>query len=299
MNPRIQKIGRNILFLLSIPGLVSAFVYAQSNNEQPTCSAIDIRIENPAFSFVTHQDIASILEDRGIEVGETHVKEIQISRLEKRIVENPWVKSVNMYISAGRCLHVQVMQKQPVLRLQPEDTTMHACYLDADANPVPLSSQYIAQVPILTAPRLGYSQIDLQWKREAVELAEYIQSDSFWNAMVTQINLNPKQGFELIPALGEQLILVGHAENLDDKMKRLLAFYLSGLQTIDWQKYDQIDVRFDKQVVARNTKVKSLPPREALLKELENEMSNHQQDKQQVAVNGVTHINHKQQTTKH
>jgi cell division protein FtsQ len=274
-------------------------VYAQSNNEQPTCSAIDIRIENPALSFVTHQDIASMLEDRGIEVGETHVKEIQINRLEKRIVENPWVKSVNMYISAGRCLHVQVMQKQPVLRLQPEDTTMHACYLDADANPVPLSSQYIAQVPILTAPRLGYSQIDLQWKREAVELAKYIQSDSFWNAMVTQINLNPKQGFELIPALGEQLILVGHAENLDDKMKRLLAFYQSGLQTIDWQKYDQIDVRFDKQVVARNTKVKSLPPREALLKELENEMSNHQQDKQQVAVNGVIHINHKQQTTKH
>lgn len=292
MNPRIQKIGRNILFLLSIPGLVSAFVYAQSNNEQSTCSALDIRIENPALSFVTHQDIATILEDRGIEVAETHVKEIQINRLEKRIAENPWVKSVNMYITAGRCLHVQVMQKQPVLRLQPDDSTIHACYLDADANPIPLSGRYIAQVPIMTVPRLGYSKNDLQWKREAVELAKYIQSDSFWNAMVTQINLNPKQGFELIPALGEQLILVGHAQNLDDKMKRLLAFYQSGLQTIDWQKYDQIDVRFDKQVVARNTKVKSLPPREALLKELEKEISSHQQYKQQASFNNISHPNH-------
>jgi hypothetical protein len=41
-------------------------------------------------------------------------------------------------------------------------------------------------------------------------------------------------------------------------MKRLLAFYQSGLTTIDWNRYNQIDLRFEHQIVARNTEVKAL-----------------------------------------
>jgi hypothetical protein len=41
-------------------------------------------------------------------------------------------------------------------------------------------------------------------------------------------------------------------------MKRLLSFYQKEMTTLDWNRYNEIDLRFAHQVVARNTNVKEL-----------------------------------------
>ncbi|MBK7763512.1 MAG: hypothetical protein IPI46_09095 [Bacteroidetes bacterium] len=261
MNPRIKKIGRNILFLLSVPAIIGAFVFANSNKQNEFCSGIDIHIVNNELSFVTTDDISKIFENEDIRVDETLVSAIHIAQLEEAIRTNPWVKQVDIFVAADHSLKVQVAQKKAMVRIQLVDSSDHAYYLDEEANPLKLSEQYIAKVPVLTATSLNYSIEDMQLKREAVQLAEYIQNDSFWNAMVSQIHLNQKQEFELIPTLGEHLILLGRINDLDNKMKRLLLFYQQGMNTLDWTKYDEIDLRFDRQVVARNTKVAVLPSR--------------------------------------
>lgn len=281
MNPRIQKIGRNILFLLSVPAIVGAFVFANSNKQNEFCRGIDIHIVNTESSFVSTEDISNIFENEDIRVGETLVSAIHIKQLEEAILKNPWVKQVDIFVAADHSLKVRVLQKKAIARIQLTDSSDHAYYLDEDANPMKLSLQYIAKVPVITSAPLHYSHNDLQVKREAVELAAYIQKDAFWDAMISQIHLNEHREFELIPTLGDQLILLGSANNLESKMKRLLLFYQQGMNTLDWTKYNELDVRFDRQVVARNTKVLALPSRveeakkeELLLIEKNKPMSN-------------------------
>ena len=261
MNRRTKLILRNMLFLLSIPGIILAFVFAQNDSGREKCRAVNIQIANPALSFVTREDLTQLLEDRGIVPGVTVVRDIQLSRLEKRIMENPWIKSVNMYISAALSLEVNVEQKNPVLRIQPGDAQQTACYLDEEANPMPLSDRYIPEVPVWSLSRIGHSRHDLQLRREAVKVATYIRSNQFWNAMITQIHLNEHDEFELIPALGNHTILLGDTTDLHNKMDRLQAFYVQGIHTIHWELYNELDVRFRGQVIARNTQVTALPLR--------------------------------------
>jgi len=258
MNPRIKKIGRNILFLLSVPGIVGAFVFANTNRHDERLSGIHIDIENTELSFVTTENILDLLAEEGVKVHQSILTNMQVNELETTIRGNRWVNDAEIYVTADHALNVKVTQKLPVVRINQNDSIDYAFYLDARANPIALSEQYIAQVPVVTTARLGYSEKDMSIKRDLVQVAMYLHADSFWNCMITQINYDSRHQIELIPALGNQVILLGSAEDLDGKMKRLLAFYQHGITNIDWNRYDEIDLRYSRQVVARNTKVKEL-----------------------------------------
>ncbi len=258
MNPRIKKIGRNILFLLSIPGIIGAFVFANSNKQDEKLHGIHVDIENTELSFVTTDDIQTLVRSNHVEVNKSVINQIRIDALENKIRENKWVKDAEMYITANHDIMIKVSQRVPAVRINQTDSNEYAYYLDAQANPIELSAQYIARVPVVTAPELGYTIQDLHLKNDLVKVALYIQADSFWNAMISQIHVNDQRQIELIPALGDHLIQLGTADDLDSKMKRILAFYQNGLTTLDWNRYNEIDVRFAHQIVARNTHVKEL-----------------------------------------
>ncbi len=277
MNPRIKKIGRNILFLLSIPGIIGAFVFANTNKQDEKLTGIHVAIENTELSFVTEEDILDLISSKGVVVNQSVINEVKINKLENVIKENEWVKDAEIYITANHALNVNVKQKTPYVRINQTDSIDYAYYLDEHANPIALSQQYIAKVPVVTTPRLGYTLKDLNVKNDLVQLATYVQDDPFWNTMITQINVDKEHHIELIPVLGNHVILIGSVEDLDSKMKRLLAFYQNGIQTIDWNRYNEIDVRFAHQVVARNTAVAKLVD-----KTLEKEMQDAKNEKMQL-----------------
>jgi cell division protein FtsQ len=258
MNPRLKKIGRNILFLLAIPAIIGAFVFANSNMQNERLSDIHIDIANTELSFVTEDDVLNMISSNNVTVNESIVNQIKIEALEKKIKENKWVNNAEIYITANHAINVKVKQKEPVVRINHIDSTDYAYYLDRYANPIELSEQYIAKVPIVTAPGFGYSRKDLVFKNDLVQLATYIQKDSFWNTMISQINIDKHHEIELIPTLGNHIILLGSIKDLDSKMKRLLAFYQNGLVTIDWNRYNEIDLRYAHQIVARNSNVTEL-----------------------------------------
>lgn len=82
MNPRVKKIARNILFLLSIPMIIAAFVFAQSSTQKNVCKALDINIENNDLSFVTQKDIIDIVEKEEINPKNSFINAIDLGQLE-------------------------------------------------------------------------------------------------------------------------------------------------------------------------------------------------------------------------
>lgn len=258
MNPRIQKIGRNILFLLSIPGIVGAFVFANTTKQDEKLHGIYVDISNTELSFVTTNDILKLFNDNHIVVNKSILRNININMLENKIRDNKWVHDAEVYVTANHSIHISISQRKPVVRINQNDSSDSAYYLDEQANPIALSDQYIAKVPVVTTPDLSNTTQDIKLKSDLVKLADYVQADPFWNTMISQINVNEQHQIELIPALGNQLIQLGSADDLDSKMKRLLAFYQHGMTSIELNRYNEIDLRFARQVVGRNTAVKEL-----------------------------------------
>lgn len=254
MNPRIKKILRNILFLLAIPLLISAFVFALQAAQQEIYQGMEVVITNTEIGFVSEEDIIGAIEDEGILPGQKHVKDLNIHYLESLIRKNPWVEKVNVYISSKQILHVTVAQKEALVRVQPQDTSNAAYYLDRQANPFPLSDACIVNVPVVTAVNLGYSREALDFKTSLTHLAEFIQQDSFWNAACGQIDVLRFNDVRIIPTLGKVTILLGDLTDYEDKLNRLKTFYQRGLKTVDWSLYDELDARYRGQIVCRNSK---------------------------------------------
>lgn len=254
MNPRIVKIGRNIIFMLSVPAIIGAFVFADVTTKNEMCSGIHISFTNNQLSFVTKENINSVIKSKGIIANKTKLRNINISQLEKSIEANKWVKNSDIFVSANNIIHIKIEQKKPVVRIQPDNDYEEPYYLDDYGNTILYSTQYVPDLPVVTSPEIRYNSSDLALKSDIVKLAKYISNDTFWNSAISQIAIDDNKMITLVPAFGNQQIILGDIKNLDYKMNKLFQFYKQGYHTINWDKYDEIDLRFERQIVCRNTR---------------------------------------------
>ena len=68
--------------------------------------------------------------------------------------------------------------------------------------------------------------------------------------MIDQVDITPSYKFELIPKLGDQVILFGDATNIEKKFDKLKLFYKNVISVKGWKKYSKINLEFDNQIVA-------------------------------------------------
>lgn len=254
MSSRIKKILRNLIFLVTIPCVIGAFVFANDISNNSIIKSVKIQMLNPAISFITNDDVEEILRENEVN---TNAKEVSyrtsLKDIERQLENNKWISDATVFATNNGVLNIRIKQKEPVIRIQHKDSVTYSYYLDEYANPIEWSEKYTPRVLVATCPSLGYLKSDLKLKSSLVETAQEIRQDTFWNAFVTQIDLNEKKELNLIPALGNHVINIGNSEKLKDKLNRLMAFYQHGFQTIDWTRFDEIDARFDGQIVTRNT----------------------------------------------
>ncbi len=260
MNERTKKILRNILFLLMIPLVISIFVFSNYKAKEDVCSGVKINFTNNEQKFVTEEDVKLALQVNSIVANKIKIKDIKIKELENEFSKNPWVKENSIFVDADHHLNITITQHQPVLRIMQNDSSSNTYYLDSNANPILTSTKYTANVPVVSARKLGYRSADLNIKNDLVRLATFIAADSFWNAMIGQIILLPNNEIDIVPQLGNHILKFGVIDNgMKEKFSRILTFYQQEFKKLNWDGYNEIDARFAKQIVCRNTNLVSLP----------------------------------------
>lgn len=248
MNTKVKNILRNLGFLLSLPLIIVAFVFAHQQDLNVVCEKISVNIDNPEIQFLRASEIESLIENEGVQVQQTKLKDIDVKSIESSIRRNPWVDKTELFIDANNTITVQLQQKEPVLRVQRADSSHNGYYLDAQARIIPLSNQYFPNLPIITTEKDFASP---QTRKDAVALAQYIQKDTFWNASIAQINYDLEGEFELMSVIGDATIRLGSVQDLNDKFQRLFIFYQKGMTRINWDNVKELDLRFKKQVVCK------------------------------------------------
>jgi len=164
---------------------------------------------------------------------------------------NSWIQNAEMYFDNHQLLQVKVLERQPIARVFVNGG--NSFYVDSAALRLPLSDKLSARVQVFTnfpSDKAILARPDSSLLEGIVKLSSFIKTDSFWMAQIAQVNITGDSKFELVPLIGDQLILLGDAEQLDKKFRRLKAFYEQALMQQGMNTYEKLDIRFDKQVVA-------------------------------------------------
>ena len=64
-----------------------------------------------------------------------------------------------------------------------------------------------------------------------------------------QLHINENKEVELIPRVGNHVILLGGEEEMEEKFEKLLLFYQKGIQQTGWNKYSIINLKYKNQLV--------------------------------------------------
>jgi cell division protein FtsQ len=246
-----KKILINTAWILAGIGAFVLLGAAMQKKSRKECTDIKIEITGvERHIFIDEKDVLDILNASGPVKG-SQATALNLRAMETVVEKNPWVRNAEMFLDNNQVLQVRIEERQPVARVFTLDG--NSFYVDSAAMHLPLSEKVSARVPAFTGFPTGkeiLSRPDSALLHNIVKLGKYILADSFWMAQVSQVDMTPQSGFELIPVIGDHTVVFGNAENIDRKFKRLYTFYQKAWLQNGINTYEKLDVQYDGQVVA-------------------------------------------------
>jgi cell division protein FtsQ len=81
------------------------------------------------------------------------------------------------------------------------------------------------------------------------DFVDFIGRHGFWNAQVSQIHVREDLKVELVPRVGNTVILLGSLDGYEEKLSRVYRLYNQGFKVMGWNSYEQLDLQYDNQIV--------------------------------------------------
>lgn len=250
----IKNILLGILWVGIGAGVAVLLVAAIRKKEAEHCKGIVINIigVNNNF-FVDKTDILNAITviSNGSPVGKT-TGSLNLKMMETQLEKNTWVKSAELFLDNNAILQVSVREREPLARVF--SVSGSSFYIDEDIAVLPLSEKFSARLPVFTNFPVGDQQLtradsNLLLDIKTISLA--IQKDSFRMAMIDQVDITPQRNFEMIPKIGNQLIVFGDAAGAEDKFRKLQLFYKKVMVKAGWNNYSVINLQYKNEVVAK------------------------------------------------
>jgi cell division protein FtsQ len=253
-----------IFWILLVAGAGTLVGFVEVEHYSRPCKKVDIRISYGAADvLITKKDIDSIvLKTAGMVKGKP-LGYINTGSIERAIRKQAYVAKVAVFENNEGTLFIEIRQREPLLRVI--NQKYESFYIDESGALLPVNSNFSARVLVANGiindsyiknPNYRINVLALSdsvfydsLMTNLYRLTMYITHDKFLKAQIAQIYVTERGEFELYPRIGSHVILLGTAEDLDDKFNRLFAFYKYGLNKIGWNKYNVINIKYRNQVV--------------------------------------------------
>jgi len=189
----------------------------------------------------------------GYDIDNSKIQEIDIRALEDMLNGDRRIKNSEVYFDNNDVLHISIDQRQPIVRVQNDDT---AYYLDSEGEAIPLVKGAAVRVPIATGNIGKYEKAKIFSEKssrlkDVFVMAKFIYEDDFLASLVEQIDVDQNGEFLLIPKVGKQELVFGKAEMIKDRFENLKIFYKEGMPKVGWRKFDKLVLNWEGQVLGR------------------------------------------------
>lgn len=243
---------KKILSILSVLLLVgylafSATLMTDRHEDTRMCTKVDLHISDSLeLDLIDENMVLTMLQEHSLDPVGLPMAGIDLERIEQTLITHPLIGKVECYKTGGDMLRINIKGKVPLVRVM--NNRGQDYYVDSKGEILPHRSLAV-QLPLAT----GY--IDYRFASDQLlKVVDAIDRSEFWKAQVEQINVTKEGHIELVPRVGDHLLILGTAQNVEDKLDRLMNFYENGLDKVGWNKYRSISVAYDNQVVCKKRK---------------------------------------------
>ena len=259
MSVRAKKVCLVIADLCIAVYIVVAFsAFNKPEREHRVCKDVNITVADAATNgFINVKEVQNRLKGLHLYPQGRELSAVSCRKMEEALLATPFVKTADCYKDEAGTVNVSITQRLPVVRIK--SVNNDDFYVD-DRDCIMPNSDYTSDLIIAT----GY--ISRSFATLYVSpLARRLMSDDFCRNLFLQINITHDLGVELVPRIGNSVIYLGHMPEskvksertelvngfVDRKMKRLKAFYKYGLPVAGWNKYSEISLEFDNQIICK------------------------------------------------
>jgi cell division protein FtsQ len=218
--------------------------FTEQRMNQLTFNEVKVNIAgSPGNHFISPADVTGILTKQRIWTAGNKLDDLNRDQVKNTIKSLSGVKDAMVYSTPDGTLYIQVWQRTPVMRYISPFTSF---YIDSDGKEMALSENFSARVLMISGPA------DKKFLKDSlIQIVKTIRDQTFLDALIGEITINPDRTLEMIPRIGDQRIFFGDAGNYEWKLTKLKVFYEKGLPNVGWDRYSRIDLRYSNQVVAR------------------------------------------------
>jgi cell division protein FtsQ len=247
-----KQIVGNILWSIAAALLLLLFIISWRAKEEKKCASVNVELvgENTVALFMDEKEILEIINDKGIKAG-LPIESVNLNKLEKDLQSIKWVKHAEMFLDNQQALQIKIEQRIPIARIF--TSTGASFYIDKEGWRLPLKQLTVLRLPVFTgfpSDQEKMSSPDSVLLKDILHFTKAIEQDSFFMAQIAQINIASNGDFEMVPTVGEHMVLIGAVDNIEDKLNRLYSFYKKVWVQTGVNAYQVLDCRFDHQIVA-------------------------------------------------
>jgi cell division protein FtsQ len=239
----IKRILLSFVLLLVVAYLVVPVTTFNKKSSNMVCRDMELIIKDTVNAgFITRQEIADMLQKRGIYPVGKEMERIRTKTLEKELDKHPLIEKTECYKTPSGKIRIEITQRVPVLRIMSDNGENY--YVDNKGTIMPPEAKCIAHLAIVTG------NVEKSFAmRNLHKFGVFLQQNKFWNAQIEQINVLPGKEIELVPRVGNHIVYLGKIDDFEEKLSRLKIFYEKALNQVGWNKYSRINMEFSNQII--------------------------------------------------
>ncbi|PKP44601.1 MAG: hypothetical protein CVT95_10910 [Bacteroidetes bacterium HGW-Bacteroidetes-12] len=257
----MKKIINIALWLIALSLIVVGLSFANKNQQKVKLTTPIIKIDYASENrFIDENDV--LKEVIQTENDTTRLLNLlDVAQIEERLKNNFAIKNAQVYKTVDGKLEVSVVQNRPIVRVI--NNKNESYYIDEDGFLMPTSTKFTARLLVVNGnifsryTSYNKQKLDLMSDSlkattlldELYQLATFIDGSEFWKAQIEQIYVNKELEIELIPKVGNHIIVFGKPNNINAKFKKLIVFYEKGLSKTGWNEYSKINLSYKNQIV--------------------------------------------------
>ncbi|RXK81226.1 cell division protein FtsQ/DivIB [Filimonas effusa] len=246
-----RKKIQTIAWCLLAVGIIVLLVAAAQKKDSLHCADIHIEIEGAEeHVFVDEKQVLQLLNKAGAVKGRA-IASIPLRSLERTVRADTWIKEAELFFDNNQVLQVKITEREPLARVF--TLQGQSFYIDSSGTRLPLSDRLTARVPVFTSfpgNKGRLSAPDSAVLKDIKLLATTIAAHPFWMELISQVDITPQRTYQLIPQLGNQVIELGPATDVETKLNKLYSFYKQVWAKNGFEKYEKVDVQYEGQIVA-------------------------------------------------
>lgn len=180
--------------------------------------------------------------------------DLNVNEIDSLVTSSPFIKRSKTYTNVKGELFIEIDQEVPLFRVINKAGVGY--YVSLDGRKFPLSTHKAARVMVATGNISEdippTDSLTTNTLKDLYKIALYLEKDEFFKALTGQLYVDKKGDVKLITKSEERHdIIIGDAQDLENKFDNLYQFYTKVLTVKGWNTYKTINLKFKNQIVAK------------------------------------------------